>query len=117
MAYEPDETINVEDSFSDKEQSAAKTLSVFAKGDTLCHSCLKVHGGVPIGLCIFAKPKRGWPTPGFSIFIRSDRPIERLSEQVSFISLDQILVPTLSLRDKGTKGQHRNIGTKVQHRN
>ena len=44
---------------------------------------------------------------------RSDRATDRRS----FVSRDQILVPTHSLRDKGTKGQHRNIGTKGQQRN
>ena len=61
---------------------------------------------------VFAGPKRGRPTPGFSIFIRSDR----ASEQAPFVSLDQILVPTHSLRDKGPQGQHRNTGTIQEQR-
>ena len=44
---------------------------------------------------IFAGPKRDRPTPGFSIFIHSDRGME-------------------GQRDKKTKGQHINIGTKRQ---
>ena len=52
---------------------------------------------------IFAGPKRGVPTPGFSIFIHLF--------VCSFVSLDQILVPTHSLRDKGKKGQ-KDTGTK-----
>ena len=46
---------------------------------------------------IFAGPKRGRPTPGFSIFIRSDGG----RKGGTFVSLDQILVPTQSL---GTEG-------------
>ena len=46
---------------------------------------------------IFAGPKRGRPTPGFSIFIRSNR--------ATFVSSDQILVPKHSSKDKGTEGQ------------
>ena len=68
-------------------------------------------------ILLFAGPKRGQPTPGFSILIRSERATEQPSKRVSFVSRDQILVPIHSLRDKGTKGQHRNIGTKGQHRN
>ena len=41
---------------------------------------------------------------------------EQRSERRLFVSRDQILVPTHSLRDKGTKGQHWNKGTKGQHR-
>ena len=66
---------------------------------------------------IFTRPKRGRPTPGFSIFLHSDRASERASDRPLFFSRDQILVPTHSLRDKGTKGQHRNRGTKGQNRN
>ena len=58
---------------------------------------------------IFAVPKRGRPTPGFSIFIRS---FIRLFG-ATFVSLDQILVPAYSLRDKGTKKQS-DKGTKGQ---
>ena len=59
---------------------------------------------------IFAGPKRGLKTPGFSIFIRS--------LVCLFVSLDQNFVPKYSLRtkgqmDKGTKGQ-RDKGTKGQ---
>ena len=62
---------------------------------------------------LFAGPKRGRPTPGFSIFIRSDGPSDRPTEQDSFVSLDQILVHTHSLgtkgqKDRGTKGQRDN---------
>ena len=47
----------------------------------------------------------------------SNRATKQPSKRVSFVSRDQILVPKHSLRDKGTKVQHRNIGTKGQHRN
>ena len=50
-----------------------------------------------------------WPTPNFSIFIRSFA----CSFALSFVSLDQILVLTHSFRDKGTKG-HKDKGTKGQ---
>ena len=49
----------------------------------------------------FAWPKRGRPTSGFSIFIRSEWGTYR----ATFVSFDQILVPTHSLRDKRTKGK------------
>ena len=54
---------------------------------------------------VFSGPKRGWPTPGFSIFIRSIGRTNRPTNRRTFVSFDQILVPTHSLRDKGTKGQ------------
>ena len=53
----------------------------------------------------FFLSKRGRPTPGFSIFLRTD--------WQTFVSLDLVLVPTHSLREKGTKGQ-RDKGTKKQ---
>ena len=64
-------------------------------------------------MMFFAGPKRGRPTPGFSIFIRSDGPTDRRTDRDLFVSLDQILVPKHSLRDIGTKGQ-RDKGTKGQ---
>ena len=44
---------------------------------------------VSMVLEIIAGPKRGRPTPGFSIFIRSDRASEQASYRVSFVSRDQ----------------------------
>ena len=74
---------------------------------------------------IFAGPKRGRPTPGFSIFIRSDRATERPTERATYVRLLRSnFVPytliegkrdkgTKGKRDQGTKGQ-RNKGTKGQ---
>ena len=57
-------------------------------------------------------PKRGQPTPGYLIVIRLFVCLHgRLLASV--VSLDQILVPTNSSRDKETKG-HRDKGTKGQ---
>ena len=73
------------------------------------------HASLPPTLvCIFAGPKRGRPTPGFSIFMRSDvRSLVRLLRSnfgpYTFIK-GQRDTGTQGQRDKGKKGQ-RDKGT------
>ena len=60
---------------------------------------------------VIAGPKRGRPTPAFSIFIRSDR----ATEQASVVRLQRSnFVPYTFIkgqRDIGTTQEHRNKGT------
>ena len=71
---------------------------------TICQSPLKTDN-------IFCRTQEGpaytWLF-NFHTFGPSHRP--------KFVFLDQILVPTHSLRDKGTKGQYRNKGTIQEQR-
>ena len=73
---------------------------------------------------IFAGPKRGQLSPGFSIFIRSDRPTDRLTDRPRLVCLlrsnfspytfikEQRDKGTNGPRDRGTKGQKKeNTGT------
>ena len=67
-------------------------------------------------LTIFAAPKRGRPTPGFSIFIRSNRPTDR----ATFVRLHRSNFGPYTFikgqRDKGTTQVHRNKGTTQEQR-
>ena len=68
----------------------------------VCMSVIKVvivNYGLTVRVLVFVDgPKRGRPTPGFSVFIRTDRATERPSDQATkrpsggdlFVSLDQM---------------------------
>ena len=94
----------------------------FIPGKTYTFTQVRIHSDlikcvsyIKSQTTVFAGPKTGRPTPGFSIFIRSDRPtfVRLFIRSFFFLQRSNFGLYTIikGQRDKGTTQEHRNIET------